>query len=262
MDTNNGTGHQHETASVSSLEFRIRQLEALLEDKTRQLDEVTRELDDFSFAVSHDLKAPVRALSGFSAILKEEQHDNLDDEGKRVVNVIEANARKLTSMIDEMVTHSSISKKDVVLRQVDMYNAARQSMLNLLTADEAKLFTVTVASLPVCTADEKMMQHVWLNVLNMALLYAGKNGHLSITVDFEEEGDRLTYFVKTVKTVMLPEEQEKLAGILKANIHQHLEGHGAGSAFIKRALHKHTGNFWTQYIPGKESVFFFSLPKR
>ncbi|HVX48806.1 MAG TPA: histidine kinase dimerization/phospho-acceptor domain-containing protein [Chitinophagaceae bacterium] len=252
---------QAETITVSQLLLRIQQLETLLLEKTRQLDEVTRELDDFSFAVSHDLKAPVRALAGFSGILKEEQYDRLDDEGRRVTGIIENNARKLGEMIEAMVSHSGVSKKNIIYRDVDMKAMAETTLGMLLTVNEKAVLNINITALPTAFADENMIKQVWLNVFNMALLQAGENNYNSLLVEFEEDSEATTYCIKSTRIM----QYEAVAGnrqLINAGIRQHLEGHGTGSAFVKRVIFKHNGNFWVQTIPGSQCAFYFSLPKK
>lgn len=248
--------HQEDT-----LEQRIKQLEELLEYKTEQLNEVTRELDDLSFAVSHDLKAPVRAIAGFSAILKDEQADSLNSEGKRVLGVIEKNSVKLTDMLNEIVNCSAISKKSVQPQKINMLALLQGALGSLLSAKEKDIFKITVDNIEPCIADENMMKQLWLNLCNMVLLYAEKNSFFNIFIESTLQQQQIIYNIKTYKISAGIDNLNGVAELAKAiATRETLEGSGTGTAFIKRVLYKHGGNFWIQSVPAHECSFNFSIP--
>ncbi len=241
---------------------RILQLEKLLDNKTRQLQEVTQELDDITFAISHDLKAPIRAIAGFSAILKEEQSSKLDDEGKRVIEVIENNALKLTGMLNDIISYSAISKKNLQWQPVNMNALAAEAIDVIMTAEEKTAFAIITDDLENCNADGKMMKQLWLNLVNIAALYAEKNICFKINIGCTADDSTVTYHIKACPAGQ--QKNEPGAGInMEANImiHEQLESAGTGAAFIKRVLFKHGGNFWIQSKPLGGCSFFFRLPK-
>jgi len=241
---------------------RIHQLESLLQSKTQQLEELVNELEDFSFSISHDLKAPLRAIAGFATILKEEQAERLDAEGNRVIGIIEANTKKLTDMINNLLTYSSVSKKQVNLSPVNMKALAMESLAALMDEEEKQNICAVVSNIPFCMADEKMIKHVWLNLLNYVLMSAFKNNYNHIEVGFEEDANTITYIISaTLKKGISQQPTETPAKNNQQNSHVQMEGGGAGSAFIKRVLFKHGGNFWIQATPYDGSAYYFSLPK-
>jgi len=242
-------------------EQRISQLEKLLESKIRQLAEVTQELDDLTFAISHDLKAPIRAIGGFSGILKEEQGEALNAEAKRLLAVIDKNAGKLTNMLNDIISYSAISKKNLVTRTVNMHQLASYSLETLLSTKEKDIFTITVKAPDTCNADESMMKQLWLNLLNMALLHAEKNSFFNIEISSGENEQQLTYSIKCNAAIVGDANADGGYNIAETiNARESLEGGGTGAAFIKRVLFKHGGNFWIQSIPHRECIFNFSLP--
>jgi light-regulated signal transduction histidine kinase (bacteriophytochrome) len=244
----------------NELETRTKQLEDLLENKTGQLAHVTRELDDLIFAISHDLKAPVRAIAGFSAILSEEYSESLDEEAKRLLAVVQKNAGTLTNMLNEIVTYSAISKKNIVHRPVNMHQLVNASFETLLSSKESNMFDINIDPLLSCSADESMMKQLWLNFLNMVLLHAEKNTCFKLQINSFEQDGQIVYCAKARKAEKTEhaDAQEHLNKTITNR--ENLEGNGTGAAFIKRVLFKHGGNFWIQAIPGCEYIFSFSIP--
>jgi len=238
---------------------RIAQLEQMLEAKTTQLKQVTQELDDISFAVSHDLKAPIRAIAGFAAILTEEAGD-LSSEGKRVVGVIERNAQKLSGMLNDIITYSSVSKKNVVITDVNMQQMMYEAC-NTVMPGQAKVNTSIInAGLQPCKADESMMKQLWINLLNMSLFYAEKNDYKYLHLSSEEKDKYITYTITINNAQQYSDSLPGEIAIGDVPYRESIEGNGTAASYIKRVLFKHNGSFWIQALPGHSCTFNFNLP--
>ena len=241
--------------------LRLQQLEELLEAKTMQLNAVTQELDDLSSSISHDLKAPVRAIAGFATILAEEEAGRLSGEGIRLIGIIQKNTKKLSGMIEEIVSYSSISKRKVLLTEVNMQEMVTSIQSSMMSASEQQLITVSVTGIHACRADANMIKQVWLNLFNMSLLYAEKNGFLQLNVTSEKQDDHIVYTLEVKNNALEATRPEKIDALNCEIINREsLEGNGTGAAFIKRAIFKHRGHFWIQAVPGVECTFNMSLP--
>lgn len=241
---------------------RIKQLEELLEAKTLQLREVTQELDDLSFAVSHDLKAPVRAIAGFVGILNEDEAERVSSEGKRVIGVIQKNTQKLSAMLNEIVAYSAISKKNISLQPVNMQRLVAEVSASIMSAKEQQVITFSTGGLLPCTADGNMIRQVLINLFNMALLYAEKNGFTQLLITSAIQDDQVVYCLQVSNCVTGESAARRQLDALNSEMlrRESLEGNGTGAAFVKRVLFKHRGHFWIQAVPGHECSFNFSVP--
>lgn len=238
--------------------LRIAQLEQLLEAKAIQLKQVTQELDDISFAVSHDLKAPIRAIAGFAAILVEEAAD-LSTEGRRVIGVIERNTQKLSGMLNDIITYSSLSKKTTVIAKVNMQQMAHDALNTVMPGQVQANVSIDDAGLKPCMADESMMKQLWINLLHMCLFYADKNGFKYLHLTSDVKDNYITYTV-TVKNVQPYDGVMREMRIGDLPYRETVEGNGTAASYIKRVLFKHNGSFWIQSLPGHNCTFNFNLP--
>lgn len=239
--------------------LRIAQLEQMLEAKNIQLKQITQELDDLSFAVSHDLKAPIRAIAGFTAILTEEAGD-LTGESKRLIGIIEKNAQKLSAMLNEIISYSSISKKSTVPRQLNMQQLASDAAKIVLPVQEQGNFSINVNNLLPCIADETMMKQLWINLLAICLLYAERNAFKVLDVTSECK-DGVINYTAAVSNTLQAESNAATGTVQNSPLHREsVEENGTAASYIKRVIFKHQGSFWISVLPGHGCTFNFCLP--
>lgn len=238
----------------------IYRLEQLLKHKTRQLEEVTSELEAFSHAVSHDLKAPLRAISGYAAILQEEQKEKLGTEGQRMLDIIGNSAAKLTQMINELAGFAVLAKKQAVFGPVNMQQLFEDSVQELLPPEQKERFSISAASLPSCTGDEGLLKEVWVNLVDNAIKCSFSQQHPVIEAGFEEEPGMTIYFVHDKGPGFDATQAQKFFDPFNPNPEK-VEGNGTRLAFVKRVIYKHAGSVWAQSIPGEGNTFYFSIPR-
>jgi len=245
----------------------LRQLNAHLEERvarrTSQLAASNAELEAFAYSVSHDLRAPLRAIEGFAAILDEEYGPQFDDEGKRLLGVVRSNTTKMDHLIHGLLDLSRIVGAELVLTEVDMTELARSVWEEIQTPEEALSFDFRLAPLPSARGDVLLLRQLWTNLLSNAVKYTAPREVRRIEVGTIEEKDSVCYFVKDSGVGFDPAHAEKLFGLFQ-RLHKNpeFEGVGIGLANVLRIVQRHGGTVRAESSPGAGATFFFTLPKQ
>jgi PAS domain S-box-containing protein len=236
-------------------------LEQRVIDRTAQLDSTNKELEAFAYSVSHDLRAPLRAIDGFSKFLSEDYGNKLDDEGKRILNVIRSNTQKMDQLIADMLSLSKVTRSEFNYSRIDM-NTLANSIYNEVTTDEIRLkFAFNVKSLPDIVGDTNLIRQVWFNLLSNAVKYTMKSEIKKIEVGCNiEDGDNV-YYVKDTGAGFNPEYTHKLFGVFQ-RLHktEEFEGTGIGLAIVQRIIIRHGGKVRAEGRVNEGATFYFSLP--
>jgi signal transduction histidine kinase len=245
-------------------ELEIQQLNSDLEKKvverTVQLEAVNKELEAFSYSVSHDLRTPLRAVNGYAMMLKEDFEDKLGEEGNRVINTIINNANMMGRLIDDLLAFSRLGRKELVLTEVDMYTLVK-GCINELQENQDQNHQIKVKKLPVAEADSSLIKQVWLNLIGNAMKYSSKKDHPEIEIGFINDKNRKVYFVKDNGVGFDMQYSSKLFGVFQ-RLHRNdeFEGTGVGLALVKRIIDKLGGEIWAESSPSNGAAFYFSLP--
>lgn len=237
-------------------------LEKKVQDRTRQLETVNKELEAFSYSVSHDLRAPLRAINGYSTILKEDYARKMDDEANRLADKIITNAKRMGELIDDLIRFSQMGSKDIVYHNVDMHRLATNCAAELMQNESTAGYKVDIRQLPECRGDESLLKQVWMNLLSNAIKYTSRAKNPVITIGAKEEEDMVTYFVKDNGVGFDMKYADKLFGVFQ-RLHSttDFEGTGIGLAFVKRIIVKHEGEIRAEGQLEAGATFYFSLPK-
>ena len=244
-------------------ERQIRELNEHLEQRAVELETVNQELEAFSYSVSHDLRAPLRAVDGFSRLLEQEYRARLDTEGLRLLTVVRDNSRKMGALIDDLLTFSRLGRKPVQGAAFDMRGLVEEALSEILTGTEIPRPEVDVASLPNAWGDRALLKQVWLNLLANAVKYSSKASQPRITVGGRIDGDECVYHVQDNGVGFDMRYSDKLFGVFQ-RLHgpEQFPGTGVGLAIVKRVVVKHGGRVWAEGKPNEGASFFFSLPNR
>ena len=234
-----------------------------LKEERRKLELSNRELDAFSYSVSHDLRSPLRAIDGFSRFLLEDYFDRLDEEGKRYITVIRQNTEKMDTLISDILNLSRVSRADIRHSVVDMWSTARSMFLEISTDEEKQKFEFNLKEIPVAVCDFGLIKQVWQNLIGNALKYSSKSAIQKIEIGAMEEEATVTYYVKDWGAGFDPAYAGKLFGVFQ-RLHraEEFEGTGVGLAIVQRIVYRHGGQVWAESEPGKGATFFFSLPNQ
>ncbi len=236
-------------------------LERKVQERTSQLEIVNKELEAFSYSVSHDLRAPLRAINSYAMILKEDYGQGLDEEGNRITGKIISNARMMGQLIDDLISFSRIGGQELVHHVVDMEKLAASCMAELLQHEPENKYQVHIDSLPACYGDQNLIKQVWINLISNAIKYSSKEPVSRIEIGCEEGPLMHTYFIRDNGVGFDMQHVHKLFGVFQRLHSQKVfEGTGIGLAFAKRIISKHNGEIRAEASPGEGAIFYFSLP--
>lgn len=244
----------------------IRALNDELEDRVAQrtaaLEAANRELEGFSYSVSHDLRAPLRAIDGFAGVLEEDHAHALDPEGRRVLAVIRSNAAKMGRLIDELLQFSRLGRRGLDAAPVDMTALAQEVMDELVAGEPDREFDVCVAPLPAACGDAMLLRQVWVNLIGNAIKYTGGRRPATIRVAGSSRGGESIYTVTDNGVGFDMAYVDKLFGVFQ-RLHRESEfpGTGVGLALVQRIVTRHGGRVWAEAEEGQGATFSFALPE-
>lgn len=237
------------------------ELENKVSSRTQELEAANKELEAFSYSVSHDLRAPLRAVSGYAMMLKEDYDDSFDDEAKRITGNILSNTKMMGRLIDDLIAFSRLGKREVRRQVVDMKALAESCVAQLMPIWPEEKFLITIGALPPCRGDEDLLKQVWMNLVGNALKYSAKNAEPRITIGAMDETRGVVYFVRDNGAGFDMQYANKLFKVFqRLHSQEEFEGTGIGLALTKRILDKHRGEIWAEASPGNGAAFYFRLP--
>lgn len=235
------------------------ELEKRVKERTAELEATNRELESFSYSVSHDLRAPLRAITGFSDILEEEDGLVLSDTGKKALNTIQQNAKRMGVLIDDLLKFSRLARQPLAKTTID----TRALLDRILASEEFKnqKATVTVEELLPVEADHNLLQQVWINLISNALKYSSKKEQPVVEIGSYRKEDEITFFVKDNGAGFDMNYADKLFGTFQ-RLHKasEFEGTGVGLALSQRILTRHGGRIWAEAKVNEGATFYFALP--
>jgi signal transduction histidine kinase len=231
-----------------------------LQQRTAQMEDANKELEAFAYSVSHDLRAPLRAIDGYTRILVEDYAPALDAEGHRVCSVVREETRRMGGLIDDLLAFSRLSRAPVQTSLINMQALAHSVFLELATDEERARIDFRVAPLPAASGDAALMRQVWSNLLSNAIKFSTKCEHARVEVGGREESGETIYFVRDNGAGFDMQYADKLFGVFQ-RLHNEREfaGTGIGLAIVQRVIHRHGGRVWAEGAPGQGATFYFSL---
>ena len=219
------------------------------------------DLDAFNYSVSHDLRAPLRPLEGFSRILLEEHGDKLDDDGKHLLSRIASAARRMNDLIDDLLRLSSVSRARPSSREVDLSSLALAIVTDLRSNDPGRVVEVVVAPDLTTHGDEALLRIALENLLRNAWKFTGRTAAPRIEVG-SEPGAEGAFFVRDNGIGFDPTYRDKLfRPFQRLHAASECEGTGIGLAIVERVIHHHGGRVWVDAAPNEGATFFFTLPR-
>ncbi|MFA4944613.1 MAG: ATP-binding protein [Lentisphaeria bacterium] len=245
-------------------EAAVRQANAELESRvaarTAQLEAANKELEAFSYSVSHDLRAPLRAIDGFVQILEEDFAPQLSGEARRCLGVVQGNARKMGRLIEDLLKFSRLGRQPLVKREVDVNELVRAALEDLRLEQEGRSLDLRLGGLPPCQGDPALLKQVWLNLLGNAFKYTRRRERALVEVGGRREAGEVEYWVKDNGAGFDMAYAGKLFGVFQ-RLHgeSEFEGTGIGLAIVKRIVLRHGGRVWAEGQPEVGATFHFAL---
>lgn len=245
----------------------IRQLNTELEQRvmqrTVQLEAANKELEAFSYSVSHDLRSPLRAIDGFAHILLDDYTDKLDDEGQRLLNVVRDNTVRMGQLIDDILKFSRTSRLEMNFSEIDMESMASSVFEEIKSSVNVGKLQLEIEHIPPARGDSAMLHQVFVNLLSNAIKFSRARELPRIKVGGSMEGDEAVYFVSDNGVGFDMQYVDKLFGVFQ-RLHavDEFEGTGIGLAIVKRIITKHGGRVWAEGKVGEGATIYFVLPAK
>lgn len=239
---------------LDQVKHHARDLEQRVQERTVLLDATNRELEAFTYSVSHDLRAPLRAVDGYARMLEEDYAERLDDEGRRLLAVVRDSSRRMGRLIDDLLGFARLGRQVPAKHPLDMTALAREVGAELGAPIE-------IADLPAISADRALVRQVWANLLGNAVKYSSKQAAPRIEVGGREESAQCVYWVRDNGAGFDMRYAAKLFGVFQ-RLHRDDEfpGTGVGLAIVERIVSRHGGRVWAEGRPGDGACFYFALP--
>jgi two-component system, sensor histidine kinase and response regulator len=238
-----------------------RDLESRVERRTAELQALNRELESFSYSVSHDLRAPLRAIGGYANILLRDHAAVIPPEAADLMQRISDNARRMDQLINDLLEFSRLGRKELSLQRVNLMHVVRECFDDLRQEQEGRKVTITVGDMPACHGDLILLKQALTNLISNALKYSAKREHARIEVGGEiRKGEYLGY-VRDNGVGFDMRYADKLFEVFQ-RLHgrSEFEGTGVGLAIVKRVFERHGGRVWAEAATDQGATFYFSLP--
>jgi len=232
-----------------------------LELTTRQLSDANKELESFSYSVSHDLRAPLRAIDGFSQMLVKDYGDKLDEGGQHQLDVIQGSARQMGQLIDDLLAFSRLGRKGISMSEIDMGVLAQEVLEQLQLGETERTARLNIDTLPPANGDRAMIREVFVNLLSNAMKFT-RPGEAPVTeVTGTVDENENVYSVKDKGVGFDMKYADKLFQVFQ-RLHsaEEYEGTGIGLALVQRIIHRHGGRVWAEGEVNKGATFYFTLP--
>jgi signal transduction histidine kinase len=248
------------------LEQNLRSLNAELEQRvasrTSQLEDANKELESFSYSVSHDLRAPIRAIGGFCTLLGRDHGPALDAEAQRKVGIIKGEAERMGALIDDLLAFSRLGRKGIHPIELDMGALVAAVYERLARDTTGSHVRFHVGTLPKAFGDRSLFEQVWVNLLSNALKFSSKKDNPTIEVGAISAETEHVYFVRDNGAGFDPKHQGSLFGVFQRLHHgDEFSGTGVGLALVHRIVTRHGGRIWADAKLGEGATFHFTVPK-
>jgi signal transduction histidine kinase len=265
IDRRTHTLEQSEAALRAS-DNRLRTLNAELEERvaarTDQLQAANKDLEAFSYSISHDLRAPIRAIRGFSTLLLEDHGTALDAEARRKINVVIAEAGRMGNLIDDLLAFSRLGRKALEPTELDMQELARTAFERLGQAGQGKGVDFRLGSLPRAKGDRSLFEQIWVNLIANAVKFSSKKESPVVEIGGITAEHEHVYFVRDNGAGFDAAYRERLFGVFQRLHHEHeFPGTGVGLALVHRIVTRHGGRVWAEGELGRGATFHFTVPK-
>ena len=236
------------------------ELEQRVANRTEQLEAANKELEAFSYSVAHDLRAPLRAIDGFSRLVVDGYGASLPDDARRYLDRVQQGARHMGELIDDLLTFSQLARQPLRRQQIDTRHLVEQVIAHLQPEHAAGTAAIRVAELPSVEADPALLRQVFANVLSNALKFTRSRAEPRIDVTHQADGGEVVFVVRDNGVGFDMRYVDKLFGVFQ-RLHraEDYEGTGVGLAIVQRIIHRHGGRVWAEAEIDKGAAFYFTL---
>lgn len=236
------------------------ELEQRVTERTAELAAANRELEAFSYSVSHDLRSPLRAINGFAEIVLNKFGELLPKDGYDYLRRIRNAGHRMGELIDDLLTFSRLSRESLSHDRINMGKLAQSAIDEIAPLTQGRSVNIQLKSISEGYGDAKLLRQVWLNLIGNAVKYTRNCEHASIIIGSEEHNGATAYFIKDNGVGFNMAYASKLFGVFQ-RLHRddEFEGTGVGLAIVQRVIHRHGGKVWAEAEEGKGAIFWFTL---
>jgi hypothetical protein len=243
----------------------VRKLNAELEqrvaERTAELETANREMEAFSYSVSHDLRAPLRGIDGFARILQEDYSGKLDAEGRRLLGIVCSEAHRMGRLIDNLLDFSRLGRQQMAATTIDMHSLARDVFEELTRMEQGPTPHLQLGRLPPARGDRAMVRQVFFNLLGNAIKFTSRVAAARIEVSGSISDGMAAYQVRDNGAGFDEQFKDKLFRVFqRLHAENEYEGTGVGLALVQRIVHRHGGRVWAEGRPAAGATFHFTLP--
>lgn len=226
-----------------------------------QLKVANKELESFSYSVSHDLRAPLRAINGNATILEEDYVDKLDTDGLIAVQSIVRNSKRMGILIDDLLAFSRLGRMHATVSEINMAELVASITEELVVEGIRDRTVITLDPLPPARGDQSLIKQVWINLISNAIKYSRNKPKTEVHIGAYIKDNMVVYFIKDNGAGFDMQYYNKLFGVFqRLHSQEEFEGIGIGLANVQKIVHRHKGTVWAESIPGQGTCFYFSLP--
>jgi PAS domain S-box-containing protein len=248
-------------ATRAAGELERRQTEMELKAHQLQLEAANKELESFSYSVSHDLRAPLRAIDGFSRIILKQQWDKFDENTRRQFNLIRDNTKMMEILIDNLLTFSRVISNNMTISEINMDKLAKEVWEELWAANQKRKLEVKITDIMPGFGDRNLIKQVLLNLFSNAVKFTKNQKPGIIEMSSYKEGDKIVYSLKDNGAGFDMEYYDKLFGVFqRLHSNEEYEGTGVGLAIVQRIIHRHGSRVWGEAKVDEGATFYFTLP--
>ena len=238
----------------------LKSTQADLQQQSAELEKANKELEAFSYSVSHDLRAPLRIIDGYVEIVKTDYKNKLDEDGQNMLHIIATNARKMGQLIDDLLDLSRLGRKELLIHQVDMKRLIEAVISEHFSRDTDHA-NIQVDKLETTECDSNLIRQVWINLISNAIKYSAKREKPEIKISSYKKDAQIVYCIRDNGVGFDMQYADKLFGVFQ-RLHKmsEYEGTGVGLALVQRIVSKHGGTVWAEAEKDKGATFYFGLP--
>jgi light-regulated signal transduction histidine kinase (bacteriophytochrome) len=232
--------------------------------RTAQLETINRELESFSYSVSHDLRAPLRHLSGFVSLLKDRYLPELDEKGRQYLKVIGDSALKMNRLIDDILSFSRMGRIEMLSKRVNLETLFKEALDTIQGDLKGREIEWRNGDLPEAQADPALLRTVLINLVSNAVKFTGRKERAVIEIGhIPDQADEEVFYIKDNGAGFDMKYKGKLFGLFqRLHREEDFEGTGLGLANVQRIISRHGGRVWAEGVVGEGATFYFSLPKK
>jgi signal transduction histidine kinase len=237
------------------------ELEQKVIERTAQLEFANKELESFSYSISHDLRAPIRAINGYTRILVDDYVEKFDPDGTKVLHSIIHNSKKMGQLIDDLLAFSKLGRKQVTVSEINMTDLVNLVREELLFEDGENKPEFNMDDLLPAKGDQSLIKQVWVNLISNAIKYSKYKSKTNIGIGAYEKDNMIIYYVKDEGSGFDMQYYDKLFGVFqRLHSQEEFEGTGIGLAIVQKIVHRHHGTVWAESKLNESACFYFSLP--